>query len=48
MEHRRVCFDFPYIFFFSEIFLILGRIQLDIVINEHRSSCKVPVILDRF
>ena len=47
MEHKIVCFDFPYKFF-SEIFHILGRIQLDIVINVHRSSCKVPVILERF
>jgi hypothetical protein len=47
MEYKIKCFDFPYNFF-SEIFLILGRIQLDIVINVHRSSCKVPVIHDRF
>ena len=29
----------------SETFLILRRIQLDITINVHRFSCKVPVIL---
>jgi hypothetical protein len=31
-----------------EAFLILRRIQRDITINAHRSSCKVPVILVRF
>jgi hypothetical protein len=30
-----------------EIFLILSRIELDIIINVHRSSCKVTVILVR-
>ena len=29
----------------SEIFLILRRIQRDIITNVHRSSCKVQVIL---
>jgi hypothetical protein len=33
---------------FSETFLILRRIQLDIFVNVRRSSCKVPVILFRF
>ena len=28
----------------SEIFLILSRIQRDVIINVHSSSCKVPVI----
>ena len=32
----------------SEIFLILRRIQRDATINEHWSSCKIPVILHRF
>jgi hypothetical protein len=31
----------------SETFLILRRIQGDIIINVHRSSCKVTVILVR-
>ena len=31
----------------SETFLILGRIQRDIIINIRKSSCKVPVILIR-
>ena len=30
-----------------ETFLNLGRIQRDIIINVHRSSCTVPVILVR-
>ena len=29
----------------SEIFLILRRIQQDIIINVRRSSCKVPIIV---
>jgi hypothetical protein len=32
----------------SETFLILRRIQRDIIINIHRSSCKVLIILVRF
>jgi hypothetical protein len=31
----------------SEIFLILGRIQRDIIINAYRFPCKVPVTLVR-
>jgi hypothetical protein len=30
---------------FSETFLIMRRIQRDTIINVHKSSCKVPVIL---
>ena len=29
----------------SEIYLILGRIQVCIIINVHRCSCRVPVII---
>jgi hypothetical protein len=36
-----------YLQLLSETFLILRRIQWDII-NVHRSSCKVPVILVRF
>jgi len=32
----------------SEIFLILRRIQGDIIINVNRSACKVPIILVSF
>ena len=32
----------------SETFLILRRIQKDIIIKVHRFSCKVPIILVRF
>jgi hypothetical protein len=32
----------------SETFLILGRIQRDIIINVHRPSCKVPLLLSDF
>jgi hypothetical protein len=32
----------------SETFLIIRRIQRDSIINVHRSSCDVPVIVVRF
>jgi hypothetical protein len=34
--------------FWSEIFLIIIRIQGDVVINVHRPLCKVSLILVRF
>jgi hypothetical protein len=34
--------------FLSQTFLIVRRIQRDIIINVQKSSCKVPVILVRF
>jgi hypothetical protein len=45
IEHK-MCFDFLYNVMF-ETFIILRRIQLEIFINVHRSSCEVPVILVR-
>ena len=32
----------------STIFLILGKIQGDIITNVHRSSHRVPIVLVRF
>jgi hypothetical protein len=32
----------------SETFLILRRIQRDMIIKAHRSSCKVPIVLSDF
>jgi hypothetical protein len=46
IEHKTV-FRFS-LQLLSETFLILIRTQRDIIINVHRSSCKVPVILVRF
>jgi hypothetical protein len=46
VEHK-MYFDFVYKFF-SETFHILRRIRRGIIINVHRSSCEVPVILVRF
>jgi len=43
---QNVCFDFLYIF--CENFLFLRRIQRDAILNVHRSSCKVPILLVRF
>jgi hypothetical protein len=41
------CVYWFYLQILFEIFLILSRIQRDININVHKSSCKVPVILIR-
>ena len=41
-----MCFNFHHNIL-SQIFLILKIIQQDIVINSHRSSCKIPVVLVR-
>ena len=58
--HYLIKHDFPKkvtenkmsVLFFSiilpETFFIPRRIQRDIITNVHMSSCKVPVILDRF
>jgi len=32
----------------SDTFLIVRRIESDIIIKVHKSSCKLPVILARF
>jgi hypothetical protein len=40
----KVCFDVPYSFFY-ETFLILIRIQPDYIINVHKSSREVHIIL---
>ena len=42
IEHK-MCFDFLYKLLCAT-FLILRKLQRDIIINVHRSSCKVPVI----
>ena len=46
IEHKMFVLIFSTIL--SETFLILRRISLDVIINVHRSSCKVPVTLVRF
>jgi hypothetical protein len=43
IDHKCVFWFSPQVL--SETFVILGRIQEDIIINLHRSSCKVSVIL---
>ena len=47
---KKTLLNIKHVFWFSlqllsETFLILRRIQRDIIINVHRSSCKMPVFL---
>jgi hypothetical protein len=46
IEHKTV-FSFS-LQLLSEIFLVLRRVQRDLVINVHTVSCKVAVMLVRF
>jgi hypothetical protein len=46
IEHKMCVFNFLPLL--SETFLILKIIQRDIIINVHRSSFNVPVIVVRF
>jgi len=39
-----MCFDFLYNFL-SETFFIIRRTERDIIINVHRSSCALPVVV---
>ena len=42
---KREVFVLIFSTFLSEIFIILRRIQRDIIITVHTSSCKVPVFI---
>ena len=46
-KKKEWCFDFSQQLL-SEIFLTTRRIQRDIILNESKSSCKVPIILVYF
>jgi hypothetical protein len=46
IEHKMCVLIFSTIL--SETFLIVRRIQRDIIINVHRSLCKVPLLLSDF
>jgi inorganic pyrophosphatase/exopolyphosphatase len=46
IEHKMCVLIFSPIL--SDTFFILRRLERDIIINVHRSLCKVPVILARF
>jgi len=46
IEHKMCVLTFLQIW--SEIFLIPRRNERDIIINVHRSACKVPIIVVRF
>ena len=51
--YRKMFLNIKCVFWFSlqslsETFLVLRRIHRDTIVNVHRSSCKVPVILSYF
>ena len=46
-KHINVFFDVLHNFFFSDAYLILSRIERDMIEDVSCSSCKVPVMFDR-
>ena len=45
VEHKMCLLIFSTIFFLSEKFIILRRIERDMVMSVYCSSCKVPALL---